>query len=555
MPSPLFKTKTGTAPAELTDAAKDLFRAIYQYQNQPVKGGKKDDDDNSPKIKVNEIISKMSFFYEKIRNAVDYKDEHLLRKNAIERILRRLHLMGHNEPEDIAKMLLIELIRAAYLQNNSVSEAKITEVAVILERFAKLRRLLLTAGKKSRQETDEIKRWILNLSATDIEEHLGDHRVDQVIGQHMFDIINTNIIDDGQDADFTRDKKIQIYLNIFNKLFKYDDAMLEFLLFRYVNSSWQKANDADIAVISQHYHELREMTRQEFAHPFRKQVGRLTGRYTIYFSVLRDTISENPEGAYDKLKNNPVQFKKVIEKVCERRYKESRGRLRRGAVRSIIYLLLTKSILVFVLEVPVILFFDEELRYLSLAINVLFPPTLLFLIVLFTSVPGRENTVKIQEGVEEIVFNQSLNDRTTKLRYPTTRTAAANIIFSFLYAVTFLISFGLVIWGLVSLQFNIVSILIFLLFLSFVSFFGIRLSRFARAYSVIESRENVFSFFANFFYVPIVGTGKWLTETFSQINVFIFILDFIIESPFKIFVEIFEKWSAYVKERKDEVVD
>src|SRR3989339_1026475 len=155
MPNPNLMAKPAAA-LTLTEAVKDLFRAIYQEQQ---KGGG-EGDDAVAKIKVNEIISKMSFFYEKIRNAVDYKDEHLLRKNAIERILRRLHLMGHNEAEEVAKMLLIELIRAAYLQNNSVPEEKIREVAAIIERFAKLRHLLLAAGKKSRKETDDIKRWI-----------------------------------------------------------------------------------------------------------------------------------------------------------------------------------------------------------------------------------------------------------------------------------------------------------------------------------------------------------------------------------------------------------
>jgi hypothetical protein len=38
------------------------------------------------------------------------------------------------------------------------------------------------------------------------------------------------------------------------------------------------------------------------------------------------------------------------------------------------------------------------------------------------------------------------------------------------------------------------------------------------------------------------------------VNVFVFILDFIIEAPFKIFVEITEEWTKYVKERKDDIV-
>jgi len=554
MPSPNLKIKNNTEQKiELSEASKDLFRVIYQNEQDAV--NHREADEKIEKIKVNDIISKMSFFYEKIRNAVDYKEDHLLRKNAVGRILKRLNLTGYNNANEIAKTLLIELIRAGYLANDSVPEAKIEEIAQIIERFAKLKRLLLSIGKKNHQETDDIKKWIINLESTEIEENLGDHSVDKVIGQHIFNIINNNIINNDKDLEFARDKKIQIYLAIFSKLFKYDDAMLEFLLFRYINPNWSKATDADIALIAQHHHEILEVIKQQLEHPFRKQINKIAFKYTIYFSILRDAIEENPKGSYDKLKNDPNSFKKLIEKVCERRYQKSRGKLQRGAVRSIIYLFLTKTVLVFILEVPVILFLGDQLVYYSLIINVMFPPTLLLLIALFTSVPDRQNTEKIQAGVEEILLNPDANNNTVKLQYPNTRTEASNIIFSFFYAVMFLASFGFVIWGLLAINFNFVSIVIFILFLSFVSFFGIRLARFARAYSVTETRENIFSFFANFFYVPIIGLGKWMTETFSQLNVFIFILDFIIEAPFKIFVEIFEQWSAYVKERKEDVID
>jgi len=548
MPNANFNTKQA-ANFTLSDTAKDLFRAVYQGQQ----GGEKNED--VAKIKVNEIISKMSFFYEKIRNAVDYTDDHLLRKNAIERILRRLLMMGHNEPEEIAKTLLVELIRAGYLANNQVPETKINEVAKVIGRFIKLRQLILAAGKKEHQEIDEVKKRIINLAATNLEELLGDHHVDQVIGRHMFDIINANIIDDGQSKEFSRDKKIQIYIGIYSKLFKYDDAMLEYMLFRYFNLSWDKAKDEDIALIAQKYFELYDVIKKQLNHYFRKQVGKIVGRYNIYFSILRDAVAEDPAGAYDKLKEHPDQFKKLIAKVCERRYKESSGRLRRGAIRSIIYLFLTKTILVFILEIPATLFLGEEIRTYSLMINILFPPALLFLIAVLTSVPGDDNTAKIQAGIEEIIFNEKQENHPAKLRYPTKRKAVTNLIFGFFYTITFLISFGLVIWALAEIEFSLVSIIIFLFFLSLISFFGIRLGRFAKAYSVVEHRENILSFIANFFYVPIVAMGKWLSETFSQVNVFVFVLDFIIEAPFKIFVEMFEQWSAYVKERKEGIVE
>src|SRR3989344_7526426 len=47
------------------------------------------DNLTTPTIHVGEVLGSVSFLYEKARNAIDYKGEHLLRRNAIERILKR----------------------------------------------------------------------------------------------------------------------------------------------------------------------------------------------------------------------------------------------------------------------------------------------------------------------------------------------------------------------------------------------------------------------------------------------------------------------------------
>jgi hypothetical protein len=104
-----------------------------------------------------------------------------------------------------------------------------------------------------------------------------------------------------------------------------------------------------------------------------------------------------------------------------------------------------------------------------------------------------------------------------------------------------------------SIGFTFVSIVIFLFFLALVSFFGIRIKRIAREYIMVEPRESIFGLLLDFFYIPIVSFGKWLSENFSRVNVFVFVLDFIIEAPFKIFVEIAEEWTKYVRERKEEI--
>ena len=89
--------------------------------------------------------------------------------------------------------------------------------------------------------------------------------------------------------------------------------------------------------------------------------------------------------------------------------------------------------------------------------------------------------------------------------------------------------------------------------MAFVSFFSIRIRQNVRQLVVVEDKENLLNFILDFFFVPIAAVGKWLSAKFSKINVFMFLMDFVIEAPFKVLVEIAEQWTRYVRERKEDI--
>ena len=66
-------------------------------------------------IKVSETVSAAASVYETVRNALEYDEEHLLRRNAIRRILKRR--MVDVPSGEMAQKLLRELIWARYLPN------------------------------------------------------------------------------------------------------------------------------------------------------------------------------------------------------------------------------------------------------------------------------------------------------------------------------------------------------------------------------------------------------------------------------------------------------
>jgi len=566
MVSPYLARKTESALA-LNENTRKLFQVIYNEQKKPEK-----ENDEAPRIKVSEVISKMSFYYEKIRNSVDYKEENLLRKNAIERILKRQIVIEGvikvSTSEKIAKDLLTELIRAGYLPNNKIPEKKIGEVGNIIEKYLKLRnyslaRINFSSRLKNGQvseaggdlrERGDLTNWIMALAASEIEDNLDPDRIKQVVVSNMYEILSKNIKLPA-DLPYEKDKDIQIYLSIYRNFLKFDQEMLQFILFKYFNAGWTgEPKDEEIAKIARDIGPLRKTIAGHLNHPLRKQLDKIASHYAVYFSALAEVIEKDPVSVHDEIKNDIKAFPRLIRKACAKEYGNIKSRLWRAAVRSIVYIFLTKSIFAVLIEVPAIEWFGEEVNPISLGINILFPPFLLFLAVLFTRIPAEANTSKIIEKIEEITFLEKERKEPFLLHKPAKRGKLTNAFFGLIYFVTFLLSFGLIIWGLDKINFTWVSIIIFLFFLALVSFFSIRIRRGVREFIVVEQKENIFSFLIDFLYTPVIAAGQWLSEKFSQINIFIFVLDFIIEAPFKIFVEITEDWAKYVKERREDIV-
>jgi hypothetical protein len=536
-----------------TENAKKLFQAVYQSQKPEEETG-----DEVPKINVSSIISKMSFYYEKIRNSVDYEEEHLHRKNAIKRIIKRQVViegvisLKKIKTEEVARHLMVELIRAGYLPNNKIPEEKIGEVKLIIEKYLKLKDFSLEGIKITLNDKNEFIDWVLALAASEIEESLGRSKVDLVVIDYMTQILEERIAFP-KGSPYEKDREIQIFIGVYRNFLKFDQDMLSFILLKHYCPNWLKARDGDIEEVSNNIFELKKEIKKQIEHPFIGQFNRIINRYTVFFSVLVDVISEDPVKIYESFRLDPKSFPRKIKAACKQRYNIASKKKWRVSIRSIIYIFITKSIFAFVLEVPATKWLGEELNAFSLLVNIIFPPALLFLIVLFTRIPGADNTNKIIEGIEDILFESEKKKEPFKLRKPARRNKTLSTVFGLIYAFTFFVSFGSVVWILKQINFSWVSIIIFLFFLALISFFSMKVRKTAKELLIVQKKESLLSFLTDFFSVPVIEAGKWLSERFSKVNVFVFVLDFIIEAPFKVFVEIAEEWTKYVKERKEEI--
>ncbi|PIT94757.1 hypothetical protein COT98_02245 [Candidatus Falkowbacteria bacterium CG10_big_fil_rev_8_21_14_0_10_39_9] len=543
----------------LTPNTKKLFQFIYGKKQKSEVGI---NDDEIPKIHVSHIVSQLSFLYEKVRNAVDYDDDHLLRKNAIKRILKRhIFIEGvvmEYDSTDISIKLLTELIQAGYLPNDKIREVKIQEVADLLEKYIKLRNHYkkihpnhLDLKEKESKERSHVLNWIIVLATTEIEENLNRDEVKMLIMTNMFEILS-RVIKLPSDLPYQKDLDIQIYLSIVRTFLRLDPEMQSFIAFKYYNN-WEEATTDDIHEIATNLNDINLLVEKQLTHPLTKQIDKIVRRYALFYSLLNEIIADDPNKVYENATGNTKAFLNLIKEHCEKKYAKVKSQLWRSGLRSIIYIFLTKSIFVILLEIPAIRFFGEKLNPTSLAINITFPAILLLIIIMFTKTPNKKNTEKIIEGIKEITYVENQKFQPIYLRRTTRRNYFMNSLFNLIYATAFTLSVYFLISMLTLVNFNWVSITIFLFFLAFVSFFSFRIKRDVKQYIITEEKETLFGFIFDFFYMPIVAVGKFLSNNISRINVFVFVLDFIIEAPFKVIIGIIEDWTKYLKERKEDL--
>ncbi|MDZ4221239.1 MAG: hypothetical protein U1C18_00005, partial [Patescibacteria group bacterium] len=183
-------------------------------------------------------------------------------------------------------------------------------------------------------------------------------------------------------------------------------------------------------------------------------------------------------------------------------------------------------------------------------INLLFPPSLLAVIALSTRLPDERNTDLIAKGIREILQGEGDLVQISKTRR---RSIFLNAMFILFYGALFAVSFGALIYALRLLDFTIISMIIFLFFLSLVSLFAYRIRLANQELIVTPPKRGILRALWSFFTLPVLHAGKWMSQRFANINVFIFVLDFVIEAPFKSFIKVIEEWMNYVYEKKEEI--
>lgn len=492
-------------------------------------------------IKVNESVGQAAFYYEKLRNSLDWQDEHLFLKNAIKRTLRRRIYLGMNQ-RDTAKVLLRDLVWAKYFLNESVPLGYIEEVAAILRKYNYLR-----SNVVSRANSRKVTEVILGLAACEIEEFLRPSNAEKDFVELTVAHIKGNLQISEHELP-SEEIETMLRVGVSREIFKADLDQLRFYLLRKQYPNWPRVSKSDVGHMGKNYDIIITQVDRHIYDNDSRKLQRASKRYIPPFRIVWEILSRR----YDSgiiIKNEDALESASIE-IIRKRNKNIYSRVLRSVTRGIIFILLTKIVLALIIEYPYELRYLGEINYTALYTNILLPPALMLVIGLFIKTPGMKNTRMLVNQVRQIVIEDKFDQpKTFTLKK---KRSKLYFLFDGLYFISSIGILILVIWGLISLRFNVVSIGLFFFFVSLVSFLAFRISSIAKELEVRRRDDTALIGIYNFIFLPFVFIGKILSEQWSNYNLTLWFWDFIVEAPFKTIMSLFESWLSFVREKRED---
>ena len=126
---------------------------------------------------VNPLVSELASWYEKFRNSIEYRDEEVILRASIERILKRRLALG-GSGVTTAKPLLKELVWARYFPESMYTEETIKMIEGIIDFYLNLKAEVV---KNRGMKEGEMRELMFQLLSADIEQTLHPNKVEEAV--------------------------------------------------------------------------------------------------------------------------------------------------------------------------------------------------------------------------------------------------------------------------------------------------------------------------------------------------------------------------------------
>ncbi len=512
-------------------------------------------------IYVDEIATKIAKIYERLRRVIDWKEEHLVRRTSIERILKRRLISEISETiilpdvkaENIAKPITLEIIRTGYFENGKIPENKIDVIKKILDKYI----YILKNSPYARESALAIKtkvqfyNWILEIAACEIEETLDYPQRENYLIEFMTNTMYERIRLVPEDQFDEEDKYIQIYIAVHKSLYQLDNPVINYHVLNKRYPLYTENDKKFIEEFTKNIEKIWKDLEKDLNHPKRGEFLQICKKYDAAYLLIGDLIKKMEEKNGDTLEESFKNKKSVlntVEEIYNKRLETLKGRLFRSAFYSTLSIFVAGAVSLFIFEYPVAKFFYGEFSPLAVIADIGIPTALMFFLVSIIRPPAEDNLERAKEEIEKIIYGNSnrqfytikLNKKIKKFQ---------NFVFTSLYllggaASLYLIYLAFKVAGvpLTSLYIDVVNVAVVV--------FAATAVREKSKEITIKERTSILEFFLDFFSVPLAKIGSWLASKWKEFNFVSVFFSTLVDTPFSTFIEFLEGWRNFIKEKR-----
>lgn len=515
-------------------------------------------------LEVDELASKIASAYEKVRKVIDWKEENLLRRGAIERILKRrlvselygISILPNLNAQEMAEPMILELMRSGYFDNGKIAKKQVKEIEHILAKYIKI----LGDSKMPQSETkQQVKNkmdfytWMLEIAACEIEEVLAPAFKENALLNLMTNVIykRNRILPNDRLSDL--DRLIQIYIASMRTLYNFDEPITAYNIIKIRYPFWVEERAESIAQVTREVHAIRHQIESDMQSEEGKKFYKLAGKYDAAYRIIGDIldgINNTPAVVREKLAN-PVELKERISEVYFKRKASLKSRLYRSAIYSTLSIFVAGIASFMIFEGPVARLAGLEFSWLSLFIDLLIPSLVMFLLVIVIRPPKDANLKVVQKEIAKIIHHQDQED-IYELDFTRQKNKLMNTIFFAISTFCGVVSMRFIFWVFEIAHVPWTSVYIDTINVAMVVFAAMAIKQKSKEIT-IEDRGNAVEFVLELFSIPLAKIGQWFANKWKKYNVFAALFTAVVDLPFSTFIGIIEDWRNFLKERSSEM--
>lgn len=548
---------TPAEPRELSSYAQEYtkqYQMDWVYQHRAI---------ISP-LEVDELASRIAAIYEQVRKVIDWKEENLLRRGAIERILKRrlvseiygISILPDLNAAEMAEPMILELMRSGYFDNGKIAKKQIKEIENILNKYIKIlddSNSTRPSDKKMIKNKTEFYTWMLEIAACEVEEVLAPGFKETALINLMTNVIYSRcrILPSTKMDDLER--LIQIYIASMRTLYNFDDPIISYNVIKIRYPYWLDEDEASVNKVVSEISDIRKQIDDDINSEEGRHFYKLASKYDAAYRIIGDIvekINNTPEIVRQKLAD-PEELKKMVSDAYFKRKKSLKRRLFRSAIYSTLSIFVAGIASFIMFEGPVAKLAGKEFSILSLFVDLLIPSLVMFVLVIFIQPPKDSNLKVVQQEVSKIIHKQRDED-VYEIDFRRHKNKILNGIFIAVSVICGAIGMRGIYWIFDVGNVPWTSMYLDTINVAMVIFAAMAIKSKSREIT-IEDHVSFIEFILDLFSVPLAKIGQWFSNQWKKYNVFAALFTAIIDLPFSTAIRVIESWREFLKERSSEM--